>query len=67
MFDAILFSGLGIALLLWAPSLSEYATKAFGNAPVLRSFAHIVYSTRFLRGLGVIWILLAVAILVYDI
>jgi hypothetical protein len=67
MFDAVLFVVLGVALMFWAPSLSNYANKSFGNAPVLRSFAHIVYSTRFLRCLGVVWISLAIAVLVYDI
>jgi hypothetical protein len=67
MFDAILFAALGVMLLVWAPSFSDYANKAFGNAPVLRSFAHVVYSTRFLRFLGVVWIVLAAAILIYDI
>jgi hypothetical protein len=67
VFDVILFAGLGVALLLWADSLAQYSQKSFGDVRFMRDFVRLMYSKVFLRGMGVVWIGLAIALRVYDI
>jgi hypothetical protein len=66
MFDVLLFAALGLALLFWAASLAEYSRKSFSDVRFMRDVVKLMSSTVFLRIIGVVWIALAIALLVYD-
>jgi len=66
VFDILLFAGLGLALLFWAESLASYSRKSFGDARFMKDVVRLMYSTTFLRFMGVLWIGLAVVAFVYG-